>query len=151
MDIIAHSIWTYVLFHKTSYLALALIFSLIPDLSSWGIFTIYLIFTGKKMDPKNIKHIPFWVFTLYGITHSIFIFSLAFFLLMSITQAVPLYMLAWLIHITIDIPTHSRDFLPTPFLWPVSNWKFPGISWAHKYVMITNYIALSIALFLTLG
>ena len=30
-------------------------------------------------------------------------------------------------------------FLPTPFLWPISDWKFPGISWAEPWFMVVNY------------
>ena len=53
-----------------------------------------------------------------------------------------IFVLPWLIHILIDIPTHSREFLPTPFLWPVSEWKFPGISWGNRYFMMFNYAAI---------
>jgi hypothetical protein len=54
-------------------------------------------------------------------------------------------MLGWLVHILIDIPTHSYQFYPTPFLWPLSSWKFNGISWGQKWFMIANYSTIVIA------
>ena len=37
---------------------------------------------------------------------------------------------AWLLHLLIDIPTHSRERMaPRPF-WPLSHWAYDGISWA---------------------
>jgi len=36
----------------------------------------------------------------------------------------------WLLHLLIDIPTHSRERLaPRPF-WPLSRWAYDGFSWA---------------------
>jgi hypothetical protein len=50
----------------------------------------------------------------------------------------------WPLHIIMDIPTHSREFFPTPFLWPISDVTFNGISWATAWFMIANYSLLAI-------
>lgn len=45
----------------------------------------------------------------------------------------------WLLHILMDIPSHSYDFYPTPFLWPISDFKINGFHWGTPWFMITNY------------
>jgi hypothetical protein len=53
-------------------------------------------------------------------------------------------MLGWALHILIDIPTHSLRFFATPFLWPLSDYRFNGISWGNRWFMLANYTALAI-------
>jgi len=38
----------------------------------------------------------------------------------------------------------SYKFYPTPFLWPISGWKFDGLSWADPWFMLFNYAAIII-------
>ena len=117
MDTFAHALWSFLLFHKTDQVWWAVFFGTMPDLSL----------------------VPDWVFTLYGITHSVFIMAGVFLLSFLFTGGIPIALWAWPLHVLIDIPTHRRDFLPTPFLWPVSTWKFPGISWGQPAFMIANW------------
>jgi hypothetical protein len=42
---------------------------------------------------------------------------------------------AWGLHILIDIPTHSLALFPTPFLWPVSDFKVNGIGWDNPIIL----------------
>ena len=107
----------------------------------------YVLFTRKKFGKPNLKQIPKWVFKLYGITRSIFVLAFVFSIVYFLLGRIPLYLLAWPIHILIDIPTHSRKFLPTPFLWPVSKWKFPGISWANPWMIGINWGLIFLFLF----
>lgn len=51
-------------------------------------------------------------------------------------------MLAWPLHILIDIPTHTAEFFPTPFLWPVSNFHVDGISWGNPFIFYPDLILL---------
>jgi hypothetical protein len=44
----------------------------------------------------------------------------------------------------LDIPSHSRAFFPTPFLWPLSKVTFDGVDWTTPRVMVANYVALAI-------
>jgi hypothetical protein len=62
-----------------------------------------------------------------------------------LTGALPLAYLAWLGHILVDIPTHSKRFFPTPFLWPISDYKVDGISWGVRWFMLANYGSLAAA------
>ena len=109
--------------------------------------------------------------TLYHVSHSFVIFLLCFFMawiirwkkfkikksdikgLRSIQHQFDQYtpcweMTGWLIHIVMDIPTHSETFYPTLFLWPLSDWCFNGISWGNIWFMTINYASLLIVFIL---
>lgn len=81
---------------------------------------------------------------LYDISHSLIVFGMALLLAWLAFRRPVLAMSGWLFHILIDIPTHSADFFPTPIFWPLSNWKFSGISWATPWFMVANYSALAV-------
>ena len=146
MDYLAHALWSYIFFHKTKKPLWAVFWGLFPDTISWLIFAIYHIFTKTTMWTPDLSKIPSWVFTLYNISHSIFVAIAVILIIWTIFRSFPVYMLTWPIHILMDIPTHARDFLPTPFLWPFSVWHFPGIRWSDWRFMIINYVFLMSAL-----
>lgn len=79
---------------------------------------------------------------LYNISHSLIIFVLIFALFWIVLQRPVWEMSGWLLHILVDIPTHSYRFYPTPFLWPISEWKFNGFSWGTPWFLILNYSAI---------
>lgn len=82
---------------------------------------------------------------LYQFSHSIVIFAMVFVLVWVISKRPRYELLGWLLHILIDIPSHSVEFYPTPFLFPISEYRFPyGISWANLWYMIINYSLLAI-------
>lgn len=145
MDTPAHGIWTWIIFHNNPLVWLAVLFGILPDLLSWGIYTIW---PKKGFDWKNPDWslMPNWIMTLYGITHSLFVVAVVFAIVYLIFKEIPLFLLAWPLHIFIDIPTHDKAFLPTPFLWPLSNYKFAGISWGQKWFMTANWSAIVIVL-----
>ena len=144
MDTFAHAIWSYIIFQDTTIPILAVFFGAMPDLFSWTIVLIHGLITGKKFGKPDITKIPSWAFPLYGITHSIFVFGATILVVFLIIGYVPVYLWAWILHILIDIPTHSRKFLPTPFLWPISKWTFPGFNWGQPWFMILNWTAIII-------
>ena len=139
MDTFAHGLWSYILFNRSKYVGWAMLFGVLPDLLSWTLFFFYPFKNGFSWQNPDISLIPKWVFTLYGFTHSVFVVAAVFLVVFIVLKKIPVFLLAWPLHILIDIPTHSREFLPTPFLWPFSNWAFPGIPWANLYFMATNY------------
>jgi hypothetical protein len=157
MDIIAHIIWTYLIFHKLKldYIFLAVFFGILPDLMSFGLYLPYLIFKGKfrlnklKRIEKEHKKTPKWVEHLYNFSHSLFI-PFSFFILISLLMGkISWFVLPWIIHILIDIPLHTKHYYPTPFLWPFSKYKFYGIKWHNMKFMIVNYTLLFIICILT--
>ena len=87
----------------------------------------------------SLSSIPEYVFTLYNLTHSLITFIVAALLIFIITKKFYLWLLAWPLHTTVDIFSHGIDFFPTPFLWPLSNYKFNGYSWGHPKFLLVNY------------
>lgn len=153
VDTIAHALWSFIIFRTllpANYIWLAIFFGTMPDLFSWTIYAIYKIFKDHKFGKPNLREIPKWAFTLYNVTHSVFVAAFLFSLIDLIFGYIPFYLWAWPLHILIDIPTHSRKFLPTPFLWPVSKWKFPGVSWAELWLFWLNWILIIVFLLLIL-
>jgi hypothetical protein len=81
--------------------------------------------------------------TLYQYSHSLVIWAVVFGIVWAFYKRPRYELLGWALHILIDIPSHSLAFFPTPFLFPISNYKFPyGIPWSNKWFMIINYSAL---------
>lgn len=147
VDTFSHGLWTYIIFNSFlsgKFLWLAIFFGMAPDLFSWTIYALYKLIKDRKFGRPNLNKIPQWVFTLYGLTHSIFSILLVFIIVYLINGNVPIFLLAWPIHVLIDIPTHSGKFLPTPFLWPIFEWKFPGISWGEPWLFALDWILIII-------
>lgn len=98
----------------------------------------------EGMEPAVQDTLPIMKFTamLYNISHSLFIFFVVFGLVRLIFKRPVWEMGAWLLHILMDIPTHSYRFYPTPFLWPFSDWKFDGFSWGTLWFIVPNYLIL---------
>lgn len=144
MDYFSHGLWSYIFFHRSKKPIYAVLFGLVPDSGSWMIYFLYNLFTkGLTFGKPHLSNVPDWVFTLYGISHSLIIsgfFSLlVIWLVYHYRKTFFWYILAWPITVVMDTLTHTRDFLPTPFLWPISSWPFPGISWGTKWFFISNW------------
>lgn len=173
MDILAHGLWSGAVvkavnkkiskplnFWKTVW------WGIFPDLFAFTVpflgllwhFTFYGVNLADIPGPSAIEPPPtdtFWFFRLaaplYHISHSAVIFVAVFGIVWLILRRPVLEMTAWLLHIFIDIPTHSYRFFPTPFLWPLSEWKFNGFSWGTPWFMVFNYTAIIILYFLLRG
>ena len=149
MDIFAHGLWSFALFHNSNDVWIAVLFGVMPDILSFGILFFINIFTGKiPKGPPALSSLPKWIFTAYNIMHSLVLFAVIFILVFLTTKSWYWPMLAWAIHILVDIPTHSTKFFPTPFLWPISKYRFNGFSWASKWFMLLNYAGLVITFIL---
>jgi membrane-bound metal-dependent hydrolase YbcI (DUF457 family) len=149
MDIISHGLWGGVAFgrkNRKNYF-IAFLIGICPDVFSFGIFFIArLLGFHKGLDfsgePPYHSLVPEYVDILYNITHSLVIFAAVFFLVWFFRKK-PYWLLgAWFLHILVDIPGHSFDFFPTPFLWPISDFKFDGIGWGNPIIFFPNLAAL---------
>jgi|SRR3989344_1955576 len=148
MDTLAHGLWTYAAFHKKKYAWLGAFFGVLPDLLSFGMLFVFNIFTGNFHRGKPaLESLPDWLFSAYNMTHSLIVFAAVFLLIFFITKKWFWPMLGWPIHILIDIPTHSTRFFPTPFLWPLADYRFDGISWGTPWFMLLNYSSIIIVYF----
>ena len=140
MDIFAHGLWSYAIFRifkKDKYAMQAALFGILPDLIAFGPFFIYYHFILGNDFRTHLENSS--VFLAYSLTHSLIIFLVTLIVIYIILKKVALPLLAWGLHIIIDIPTHTREFYPTPMLWPLSDYTINGISWANKWFMIINY------------
>tara|TARA_Y100000034_G_C6858601_1_gene390493 strand:- start:142 stop:633 length:492 start_codon:yes stop_codon:yes gene_type:complete len=148
MDYFSHGFWSFIFFHKIKKPIYAVLFGLLPDSTSWLIFFFYHLFTsGFKLGPPVLNGVPTWVFTLYDISHSLIVSIFVILIVYLILKKLPIYMLAWPIAIIMDVFTHEIDFLPTPFLWPISEYRFDGLSWATPWFLALNYLIIILAIF----
>ena len=155
MDIISHGLWGGLASGRKNKKLYwwSFGFGIFPDLFSFGIYTVLTVLGlmsgpdwGNNLPDANA--IPSFVHLLYNITHSLLIFALVFSLIWFLRRKAFLPMLAWALHILIDIPTHSATFFPTPFLWPVSDFMVNGISWGQPIIFYPDVVLLVIGYFI---
>lgn len=152
MDVLAHLLWTYIIFHGQAHLPSALAFSVLPDVVSFGIYLIYILVYKRNVGrwlvtlENDLGNTPAWVFRLYNLSHSLIVSTAVFLIASFILGRVFWEATAWMLHIIIDIPLHKRKTYPTPFLWPLFRYTFHGISWASKKFIIINYIVIILVL-----
>lgn len=164
MDIVSHGFWAGIAakaanrkIKKPLNLRLAFFFGVFPDLFAFTLPFIFLFWnfivyktTGfnsqslLEMEGTPQSAFPYadLTYNLYRLSHSLIIFILVFFLFFLFLKRPVFEMLGWLAHILMDMPTHTYKFFPTPFLWPVSDFKIDGFSWASPWFLILNYGAI---------
>ena len=154
MDIFAHALWTNVAFQKKDPNSpkprlWAVFFGIFPDLVSFTPATIYAFFHFGGNYMQQLLGSTSWVFVWakesYNYTHSFITFLLVFFVVYGLRKGKPYWpLLGWALHIAIDIFSH-KGFYETPFLYPLSNYKFDhGTSWGNPTFMFINYGLLAI-------
>lgn len=149
MDILSHGLWGGVAFGRKNRrnFFTAFFFGLAPDLFSFGIFMTASLFGISDhpellAGPPDPSLIPGYVYQLYNVTHSLIIFA-SVFVIASIWTRKPYWIMGgWGLHIMFDIFTHSEEFFPTPFLYPVSAYYFNGHNWGNPEIFIPNVLAL---------
>jgi len=149
MDVFSHGLWGGVVLgrKKRKNYILAFVFSVLPDIFAEGIM-FGMIFLGVNNMPDlehghpNISDFPTYAQNFYNATHSLVIFIMVFAVVWLFRKKPYWLLLAWSLHIIIDIPTHSLKLFPTPFLWPVSDLKIDGIPWDNSMILIPDIILL---------
>jgi len=111
-----------------------LLAGLAPDLPWYLLYPAWLLARGKLRQAWRSGEWPLppgWVCQIHYASHSLLSTVFIVGLLRLRRGASPGgQALAWLLHILLDIPTHSRQRLgPRPF-WPLSSWAYDGFSWA---------------------
>lgn len=147
MDIVSHALWTNAIYLKARRRArwFAVAFALLPDIISFGPFFLEeLAVHGIHEGPPTFKPVALaYISRVYPITHSMIIFAAVFIVVWAMRRRPYLPLAAWGLHIATDIFTHSRNFFPTPFLFPVSDYTVNAISWANPRFLIPNLAALA--------
>jgi hypothetical protein len=151
MDVLSHGLWGGIAFGRKSkkgYWA-AFAFGIMPDILAFGPYFVALAWNAlmsAHAGPLKFQHdyasIPRYVFEIYNVTHSLLVFAVTFLLVWAIRRRPCLAMGAWGLHILMDIPTHGARFFPTPFLWPISAYRFDGIPWSHAAILLPDYLLL---------
>ena len=143
MDTLSHALWGYGLFGYKRYAALALFFGAMPDLISFGIFTVINMVSGHwQPGPPPLETLPSWLFMSYAVGHS-FLVSFSIIGLVALwRKPIAFAMLGWPFHILLDFPFHSFQYFPTPLFWPISDYKVDGIPWSHWYIWLPNVAGL---------
>ncbi len=122
-----------------------------PDLFAFTIPFILVIFrviTGElSLSSFGDHHGPVAGFDLasylYQYSHSLVIWVAVFAIVWIISKRPRYELLGWALNILIDIPSHAIGFYPTPFLFPISEYRFPyGVDWSNMWYMIINYSGL---------
>ena len=151
MDIISHGLYGWAIFgnkNKKEFL-LSAAFWVMPDFLAFGLpFAVGIISmlswgNGWFSGPWGHTE-PSYVHVIYKITHSLITWVIAFWVLRRINKKPLKASYARLLHILVDIPTHSLAFFATPFLWPISSYRFDGIPRSNKVIFIPNVILLVI-------
>jgi len=167
MDILAHGLWAgsagkVVNIKKKEPLKLKwmVVWGIFPDFFAFAPAFIYMFASFVFPSIPKIEHpgpthmepatgngliISQLTHNLYNLSHSLFIFFAIFFIAYLIFRRPIWVMGGWLLHIIMDIPSHSYDFYPTPFLWPISDFKINGFHWGTLWFMITNYSLIILA------
>lgn len=165
MDILAHTLWTNAGARgvnklrakkgksKIMHVGWTAFWGVFPDLFAFTIpfiLVILKILTGQiSTSSFGQHHVPVAGFDLasylYQYSHSLVVWVAVFLIVWLISKRPRWELLGWAMHILIDIPSHDIEFYATPFLFPISSYRFPyGISWASKWFMIINYSALAL-------
>ncbi len=148
MDTLSHGLWGGAVFgqkEKGQY-KWAFFWGMAPDLFSFGPFflthlplIIHRWGQRARMEPPDPRIIPDYVYHAYNVTHSLVVWTAALFIIWTVRKKFPWPFMAWGLHILCDIPTHSTQFFPTPFLWPFHTPFVNGRPWSRPPFPLINY------------
>ncbi len=146
MDIASHGFWGALAFGRRARKSfwLSFIFGALPDFIPFAPVVIEALIGNQRIFIGHgaITVLPNYVHGAYNVTHSLVVFIAAFVLVWLVRKKPFFEMSAWGLHILFDIPFHTKEFFPTPFLWPLSDFSVDGIPWSSPGVFIPNIILL---------
>jgi hypothetical protein len=164
MDILSHGLWA-ALGAKAANIKqgkrvvrplLAFFFGVFPDVFAFAIPFIAMLWSMLTGDasfappsegrPPSLGSPEMLLLAerLYNVSHSLIVFALVFGVIWFIRKK-PLWELGgWSFHILCDIPTHAREFFPTPVFWPIASWTVDGYPWGKPWFIATNYALLTL-------
>ncbi len=148
MDTLSHGLYGGGLFGRKSKkdFFTAFFFGVMPDIFSFGPYFVLMILGFLPMEDyssgaPSSEAIPLFVHALYQVTHSFVIYTIVLATLIWFgRKGLAKLTLGWPLHILVNIPTHTHEFFPTPFLWPMSDVTFNGVSWATPWIFVPNVI-----------
>lgn len=145
MDELAHALWGYGILNKSRHPWIVILFAILPDIVIFVPLMLYSLVTKSfQFGPPDVSSIPSIVFVGYNITHSFITVAAVLIVIYLIKKRINLFLYAWPIHILLDIPTHTGEFFPTVFLYPLSDFYINGFNWGTKWFMALNYSLLAL-------
>lgn len=152
MDILAHALWANAIFIKRSRRErwFAILFALLPDFISFGPHFVNSVVNGNFGHRPDLERIDSFAIQSYNLTHSLLIALGVIIIVTVLSRRFYPSLLAWPLHVAIDIFSHSRAFFPTPFLFPFSDFTINAISWGNPTFMVVNYSLLTVSYILIL-
>ena len=127
----------------------------LPDLLAFVPASIYGMINGiprTRVDADTVTSDLPVAWEIYQWTHSLtivaFLYGCAYYFLKSKGHENPKYVawifvLPWFFHILLDIPGHSIEFFPSPFLHPFSDFMFDGVRWSTWWFYFPQVALLS--------
>jgi hypothetical protein len=158
MEILAHSLWATaaaitakrLTTTTTVRIGWTVWWAVFPDVLAFGPSVaagIWLRLTGgldaSSAHGGHLPHVNLGL-PIYPAVHSLVVFLLVFGITTILARRVVVDLFGWLLHILIDIPTHSFSFYATRFLWPLSGYRVDGIAWWTPLFWVATYAALAV-------
>ena len=145
MDIFSHALWGFWIIRWRREAKWGAFFGILPDILTFLPLMVYLKLAHPELHygkpPLDVT--PEIFFQIYSIMHSFVTWGIVFFAVWWFRGKQAFYPLyAWLLHICMDIPTHSGDYYPTKFLYPLTNFYINGISWGRWEIFLPDIVAL---------
>jgi hypothetical protein len=150
VDIVSHGLWGAITFGRSTRWRfwLAFMIGMAPDVLSFGILTVAaMLGVAEHQDFNHGTPPPESSIPSVGpssVQHHAQLgrVSLPVYCGVGPGETAGLGTLGVGLHVLMDIPSHPFAFFPTPFLWPISDWKFNGWQWITPYVLIRNVLLL---------
>ncbi len=151
MDVLSHGLWGSAAAGRKNkkHFWTAFTLGVLPDVLAFGpIFVAHFFTHGLSrpefatFEPPRPDLLPTYIAQVYNFTHSFLVFGLIFLVIWLIRGKPFTPLLAWGLHILMDIPTHATGFFPTPFLFPISSYSVSGIPWSTPALFLANWFAL---------
>ncbi len=123
------------------------LWGVLPDLVVFtvpAVVRIWRFLTGasKTLLPDGSRPHFDGVWGLYNGTHNALVFAVCFAAVWLLLRKPPLEILAWALHILIDVFT-QRGLFAVKFPWPVSPDHIDGIRWETPWLLAANFTALA--------
>ena len=155
MDVLNHGLWgsliMYPKYHSDKKKILAgFLFGILPDVLVFAPIFAFTLFGGLRFSPALFADLEnaSWVFRYawegYNYTHSLVVCVAVILILLAVRRGQIYWpILAWPLHIFMDIPTHP-NFFHTPILFPISDYEFThGVHWSNPILFTINYALLT--------
>ncbi len=139
MDPLTHVALAYKFIGKRNLVLLA---GIAPDAPFYLLYPPWLLKHGQLASAfrrGDWTDPPRWMATLHHVFHSIPVALAAGILIRLACQRwLRQELAAWLLHILVDIPTHTRRGWGPRFLWPLSSVVVDGVSWVDVLIKISS-------------